>query len=264
MQHLERYLFRYPAKAYEGENKNAIHLVEVSSPEEEIRQVCIRMRELVQEEHYCYRDFAIVTGDLPAYAGHVEAETEKFGIPVFVDQTRGILLNPFTEYIRSALKIIMENFSYRSVFHYLRSGLTGFEREDTDVLENYVLAYGIKGRMRWERIFTAKPPEMEAGELERLNAVRAAFLEELAPLLELTGSKGGKEAGTAGEKIRALYAFLIKNKVQEKLAVYERRFQAQGGMGKAAVRAREYGQIYRLVMDLLDQMDSLLAEDGWT
>lgn len=264
MQHLERYLFRYPAKAYEGENKNAIHLVEVSSPEEEIRQVCIRMRELVQEEHYCYRDFAIVTGDLPAYAGHVEAETEKFGIPVFVDQTRGILLNPFTEYIRSALKIVMENFSYRSVFHYLRSGLTGFEREDTDVLENYVLAYGIKGRTRWERIFTAKPPEMEAGELERLNAVRAAFLEELAPLLELTGSKGGKEgkeAGTAGEKIRALYAFLIKNKVQEKLAVYERRFQAQGGMGKAAVRAREYGQIYRLVMDLLDQMDSLLAEE---
>jgi len=253
MQHLERYLFRYPVKAFEGENE-AIHLAEASSPEEEIRQVCIRIRELVQEEHYCYRDFAIVTGDLPSYAGHVEAEAEKFGIPVYLDQTKGILLNPFIEYIRSALKIVMENFSYRAVFHYLRSGLTGFSREDTDLLENYVLAYGVKGRKRWESMFTAKPPETDAEEWERLNGMRTAFLEELSPLL-------GKGKETAGEKIRALYDFLIKNKVQEKLAVYERRFLAQGGMGKSAVRAREYGQIYRLVMDLLDQMDSLLAEE---
>ena len=132
MQHLEKYLFRYPVKAFEGES-GAIHLAEASSPEEEIRQVCIRIRELVQEEHYCYRDFAIVTGDLLSYAGHVEAEAEKFGIPVYLDQTKGILLNPFIEYIRSALKIVMENFSYRAVFHYLRSGLTGFSREDTDI-----------------------------------------------------------------------------------------------------------------------------------
>lgn len=254
MQHLEKHLFRYPVQAYEEEAGEAcaIHLSEASSPEEEVRQVCIRIRELVQERHYCYRDFGIVTGDLASYAGHVEAETEKFGIPVFLDQTKGILLNPFIEYIRSALKIVMENFSYRSVFHYLRSGLTGFDREETDLLETYVLAYGIKGRRRWENLFTARLPEMGAEELERLNGMRLAFLEELAPLLE-------KGNDTAGGKIRALYAFIIQNKVQEKLAVYERMFQAQGGMGKAAVRAREYGQIYRLVMDLLDQMDSLLS-----
>ncbi len=253
MQHLEKYLFRYPVRAYEGEN-TAIHLFEASSPQEEIRQVCIRLLELVQEGHFCYRDFAVVTGDMASYAGHVEAEAEKFGIPVYLDQTKGIMLNPFIEYIRSALKIVMDNFSYQAVFHYLRSGLAGFDREETDLLENYVLSYGIRGRGRWEKIFTAKPPEMEAEELERLNAVREGLLEGLSPLLE-------RGMDTAGEKIRALYAFLIKNKVQEKLAVYERRFQAQGGIGKAAVRAREYGQIYRLVMDLLDQMDSLLADE---
>ncbi len=253
MQHLERHLFRYPVKAYRGPNQS-IHLLEASSPGEEIRQVCIRIRELTQECHYCYRDFAIVTGDMASYAGHVETEAGKFGIPVYIDQTKGILLNPFIEYIRSALKIVMENFSYRAVFHYLRSGLTGFAREETDLLENYVLSFGIKGRSRWERIFTVKPPELETEELERLNGMRVALLEELSPLLE-------KGMDTAGKKIRALYGFLTKNRVQEKLAVYERRFQAQGGAGKAAVRAREYGQIYRLVMDLLDQMDSLLAKE---
>ena len=253
MQHLERYLFRYPAKAYEKEN-TAIHLVEASSPGEEIRQVCIQIKELIRTRQYCYRDFAVVTGNLATYGAHMEAEAEKYDIPIFLDQTKGILLNPFIEYIRSALKIVMERFSYRSVFHYLRSGLTGFDREDTDRLENYVLACGIQGKRRWEALFTARPEGMETEELERLNELRAAFLEQIAPLME-------RGLDTAGDKVKALYRFITANQVQEKLAVYERMFQNRSGNPKASVRAKEYGQIYRLVMDLLDQIYSLLAEE---
>ena len=253
MQHLEKYLFRYPVKAYEKEN-GAIHLFEASSPGEEIRQVCIRMKELIRTENYCYRDFAVVTGDLATYGAHMEAEAQKYEIPIFLDQTKGILLNPFIEYIRSALKIVMENFSYRAVFHYLRSGLTGFDREDTDRLENYVLACGISGRRKWETLFAARPEGIEEEELERLNEMREAFLGQLSPLLV-------RGLDTAGDKVKALYEFITANKVQEKLAVYERMFEQCSDMAKATVRAKEYAQIYRLVMDLLDQIYSLLAEE---
>lgn len=249
MQHLEKYLFRYPIKPYEGENR-AVHLTEASSPGEEVRQVCIKMRELIRKENYCYRDFAIVTGNLETYAAYVEAAAEKFGIPVFMDFTKGILLNPFIEYIRSALKMVMDNFSRSSVFHYLRSGLTGFEREDTDRLENYVIACGISGKKKWSSLFTAMPEGITEERLAVFNKMRLAMMEQLSPLME-------KGTGTAGEKIKALYQFIIRNHVQEKLAVYERMFRHKGDM----VRAREYGQIYRLVMDLLDQINSLLAEE---
>ena len=253
MQHLEKYLFRYPMKAYDKEN-TAIHLFEASFPGEEIRQICIRIRELIRTQHYCYRDFAVVTGNLEIYGAHMEAEAEKYDIPIFLDQTKGILLNPFIEYIRSAIKIVMESFSYRSVFHYLRSGLTGFDREATDRLENYVLACGISGRRKWESLFTARPDGMEEEELEQLNEMRQAFLTQLAPLME-------RNLQTAGDKVKALYRFITDNKVQEKLAVYERMFQNKTDMAKAGVRAKEYGQIYRLVMDLLDQIYSLLADE---
>ncbi|MCI6553279.1 MAG: helicase-exonuclease AddAB subunit AddB [Lachnospiraceae bacterium] len=248
LQHLESHLFRYPLQAYEGEGE-AIHLMEASSPGEEIRQIFIRMKELVRREGYCYRDMAVVTGDLETYAGHIEAEAERFEIPVFLDRTTGIRLNPFIEYIRSALKLIREDFSYRSVFHYLRSGLTGFDREDTDRLENYVLATGIDRKRKWLSVFTG-PADLGEEELSRLNELRCRLLEQLSPLMERNG-------GTAGERIRMLYRFITGNRVQEKLAAYERMFEAEN----QPARAREYGQIYRLVMDLLDQMDALLSEE---
>ena len=52
-----------------------------------------------------------------------------------------------------------------------------------------------------------------------------------------------------------MYDFLVENKVQEKLAVYEAFFQKEGQLSKA----REYAQIYRLVMELLDQIYGLLG-----
>lgn len=248
MQHLEKYLFRYPAKVY-GKDNEALHLFETSSPGEEMRQVCIEIKRLIREKHYCYRDFAIVTGNMETYAGHAQTEAAKFEIPVFIDQTKGILLNPFIEYIRSALRIVMENFSYQSVFHYLRSGLADFTREETDLLENYVIARGIKGKKRWTDIFTGKDDEGGAEELARLNGIRERFVEQLTPLT--------LKAGTAGEKIRALYGFITENKVQEKLAAYEKMFERRND----AARAKEYGQIYRLVIDLLDQIESLLSDE---
>lgn len=249
MQHLESNLFRYPAKAYGKENK-ALHLFETTSPGEEVRQVCTAIKRLIREKQYCYRDFAVVTGNLEAYAGHIETEAAKFEIPIFMDKTKGILLNPFIEYIRSALKIVMDNFSYQSVFHYLRSGLAGFEREETDLLENYVISCGIKGKKRWSDIFT-KRMEDEEGEEEpaRLNAIRERFICQMRPLMQKTE--------TAGERIRALYGFITENRVQEKLAAYEKMFELR----QDAARAKEFGQIYRLVMDLLDQIENLLSDE---
>ncbi len=249
MGHLEKFLFRYPFMPYQGENES-IHLLEAPSPGEEVRQICLKMRELIRKEGYCYRDFAIVTGDMETYASHVEAEAEKFDIPVYMDYTRGILLNPFIEYIRSALEMVTDHFSYPSVFHYLRSGLTGFSREDTDKLENYVIACGIRGKKKWSSLFTAVPAGIGEEDLAFFNQMRQTLMEQFAPLMD-------EKAGTAGEKIKALYYFIMENHVQEKLAAYEKMFQRRGDM----TRAREYGQIYRLVMDLLDQIDSLLGNE---
>ena len=56
-------------------------------------------------------------------------------------------------FIRALLEIAEQDFSYESVFRYLRSGLSGMEPEEVDLLENYVLALGVRGAKRWEERF---------------------------------------------------------------------------------------------------------------
>lgn len=251
LQHLERSLFRPKAAGYEGEC-GAIRLIEAANPREEVRRTALSIRELVREG-YCYRDIAVVAGDLKTYEGYVEEEFAKFGIPLFLDRTSGILLNPFTEYIRSALKAVEQNYTYETMFHFLKSGLTGLERRQVDELENYVLAAGIRGKRAWNSLFTRKSRTMTADNqlerLEALNGLREQVMDQLKPLTV--------RCHTMREHVEALYLFLTHNDTQKKLKDYENRFQAAGDLAKA----KEYAQIYRLVMELLDQLVQLLGDE---
>ena len=246
--HLEKQLFRYPLKPYEDSQKDsipAIQIREAMSPAGEVRGACILIKKLVLEQNYSYRDIAVVTGELETYGDFFEREAATYDIPVFIDRTRGILLNPFLEYIRSALRIVLQNFSYESVFHYLRSGLADFTMEETDLLENYILATGIKGRKKWGEFFTRNATE-------QLNELRERLYGQMTPLLQ--------KQKRASDYVKALYEFIVAGRIQEKLLAFEEKFRADG----EEERAKEYAQIYRLVMELLNQIEGLLREEAMT
>lgn len=246
--HLEKQLFRYPLKPYEESQKDsipAIQIREAMSPAGEVRGACILIKKLVLEQNYSYRDIAVVTGELETYGDFFEREAATYDIPVFIDRTRGILLNPFLEYIRSALRIVLQNFSYESVFHYLRSGFADFTMEETDLLENYILATGIKGRKKWGELFTRNATE-------QINELRARLYGQMTPLLQ--------KQETASGYVKALYEFIVAGRIQEKLLTFEEQFRAD----REEERAKEYAQIYRLVMELLNQIEGLLREEAMT
>ncbi|HIW82137.1 MAG TPA: exodeoxyribonuclease V subunit gamma [Candidatus Acetatifactor stercoripullorum] len=247
---LEKNLFRYRVEPYEEETLE-IRLFESLTPRDEVRQAGLEIKRLIRETGMAYRDVAVITGDLEAYAPYVETEFEQMEIPCFIDKTNGIVLNPMIEYIKSALLLYLRDFSYEAVFHYLRSGLSDIPRQDIDELENYCIRTGLRGRRAYERRFTRKTEEMEGEEvLLRLNAIREQLMGQIG-LLSL------EKSGLAKTYVNHLYDFLVENKVQEKLAVYEAFFQKEGQLSKA----REYAQIYRLVMELLDQIYGLLGEE---
>lgn len=249
--HLERTLFRYPVKEYD-KPQSSVHLFAASTVREEVRQTGIKLRRLVREKGFFYRDIAVVAGDLEVYAELVEAEFSLLGIPCFVDRTRGIVLNPLTEYIKSAFEVLAKNFSYESVFQYLRSGLAGFLPEETDLLENYCKETGIRGKRKWSMQFTKRTAQMkeETEPLLAINELRERFYEELSPLLNV-------ETKSAAAYVEALYLFLTQNKAAERLAAYEEMFLDKGEL----VRAKEYAQVYRLVMELLEQIMGLLGDE---
>lgn len=252
LRHLERNLFRYGVRPWEQEQRE-ITVFETTAPRDEVHQAGLKIRNLIREEGYAYRDIAVIMGDLEGYAPYVETEFAQMEIPCFIDRTRGILLNPMVEYIKSALELYLKNFSYEAVFHYLRSGLADMEPEEVDLLENYCLKAGIKGFRSYSRLFTRKASDSEETqeELEKLNSLRQRLVEQVQ-MLHM------EEREPVRNYVNKLYDFLVQNRVQNKLAVLEAEFE-EGGQ---ASRAREYAQIYRLVMELLEQVYELLGDES--
>ncbi len=257
---LEQNLFRYSSHKY-GEKQASIQIFETQTAEEEVRRTMIKIRELVREEGYAYRDIAVVCGNLGAYANLVKRAARKFDIPVYIDQNTGLLLNPFIEYITSAINIAVSGYRYEDVFHYMRSGMTGFSKEDTDILENYVRALGIKGQKQWEDRFMRRMPtkfkrkksESDGNELElieKLDGMRARISSELKPLFE------AKER-TAAEMTDALIRMIEENECSKKLELYKDKFDKFGDREKA----KEYDQVYQKVMDILKQISALIGDD---
>ena len=252
--HLECSLFRYPYEPYR-EPQREIRMFEATSPREEVHQTGLEICRLIREKELAYRDIAIVIGDLEGYAPHVESEFSRMGIPCFLDRTRGIVLNPMIEYVKSALELFEKDFSYQVVFHYLRSGLADMEPEDIDELENYCIQTGVRGYRQWSQLFTHKTAQMGEDEeaLAHLNALRQQLMDQVE-MLHLSGK------ASASEYVDKLYEFLVGNQVQIKLLEYEKRFEEAQDLG----RAREYAQIYRLVMELLEQVHGLLGQEMLT
>ena len=253
MSHLEQQLFQAVPQKWETDQLS-ISISEYQSPKDEIRAVSGEIIKLTREEGLCYRDIAVVAGDLAGYAHFVEEEFTKLEIPFFLDQTRGIVMNPFTEYIRSGLQVALKNFQYDSVFHMLRSGFSNLTEDEIDKLDNYVIALGIKGRNRYQKLFTIHTKETnKSGEyLEWLNQARTKFVQSVEPLLS--------ECKTAGEWVKATYQFIELAGAEEKLLNYAHLFHEAADF----VKEKEYEQIYRLVMELLEQIYTLLRDEPMT
>ena len=259
LHYLEQNLFRYQYEPYAGEQQE-IHMFEALSPREEVHQTALYIRHLSREQGMTYRDIAVVIGDLEGYASYVETEFGQLEIPCFLDRTRGIVLNPMIEYIKSALQLYIKDFSYDTVFHFLRSGMADISREEIDELENYVIRTGARGYRTYSRLFTRRTEELQGNAegseqaeektMERLNRIRQQFMDAVEIL-----HMGSQEK--AGDYVSHLYDFLEQNQVQQKLLNYQQQFEKEGDLS----RAREYAQIYRLVMDLLDQVYELLGEE---
>lgn len=249
---LESNIFRYSRERYEGEQR-AIQIWCARNPKEEIDFVAQRIRYLVRTEGYRYRDIAVVAGDVNAYANHIEQVFVKYDLPIFMDHKRSILLNSCVEYIRSLLNMAEQNFTYESVFRYLRTGFSNISQRDVDVLENYVLALGIRGYKKWQEKWVRRTRGMEETELTEVNRIRGEFVASIEEVMLVLKSRNK----TVSDVTKALHSFFMKEELQQRVKEYQAKFESEG----ALALEKEYAQVYRIVIELLDQFVELLGDE---
>lgn len=252
---LEKNLFRGRKQVFAQEQQE-IQLFAAGSPLREMEEVAVRIRKLVRTEGLRYGEIAVITGDLPSYGNYARQAFEKVGIPCFIDEKHSVLMNPFVEYIRAGVEAYIRNFSYESVFRYLRCQMSSLTREEVDELENYVIALGIRGKKRWQETWVRVYQGMESERILEINEMRRRVMEEFEPLLE--GWQGRQK--TVASMTRALYAFVVKGQMQKKLKQQEILFAREGNLAME----KEYAQIYGIVMELLDKMVAILGEEPMT
>lgn len=249
---LEHNLFRYPYEIFKKEQED-INIYALKDPVSEVEFVVNEILRLVREEGYRYKEIAVVTGDIEGYSKIVEREFNSALIPCFIDHKKGILSNPFVEFILAVIEMISKDFSYESVFRYLRCGLVNMEKDDVDLLENYVLALGIRGFKRWNTTWERKYRTKTPIDLESLNKCRDEFIKDFEEIREVFTKKNS----TVLDYTKALYQFIVKQNIGPKLEQYRKYFEKC----HMPLEAKEYKQIYRIVMELFDQMVDLLGDE---
>lgn len=247
LEFLERQLFRFPVKSYEGKPEH-IGIFQANGSREEAVYIAKTVKKYVMEEGWHYRDFAIITGDITEQTDVWRQVMEQLNIPYFLDANETLSHNPIVEAVGLLFELFRMDFSYDSVFTFLKTGFLDMDMEAVYNLENYALKYGVHGYSWWNNAFKGGVKG-----LHDLNATRQQFmdkLEKIAPVFL-------KKSAIAKEYIRALYDFFAENHMAEKLHAGSILLEQKGELRAA----KAYDQVYDKFIAVLDKTMDILGEE---
>ncbi len=263
LQFLEKNLYCFPYERYEKETSN-VKLFRAQNSYSEIENTAREIIEMVRDKGLRFKDIAVVTRDLKSYENIISALFKEYDIPYFIDEKKEIESNLLVVLINSVIEILTKNWSYEAVFKYLKTGLIDIDRDDVDILENYVLATGIKGRNKWlsknhwnYRVNSFfGDSEITSEEMELLNKVNSIRNYVREPLIKLYNKVKDKKEG---EKFcKAVFEFLEDIALQNKVEKVVDEFKNTGNQNLA----NEYSHIWNVIMDLLDQTVEIMGSES--
>lgn len=251
---LEKYYFQgYYKKCSLNES---VQIISCPTKQEEIHFAAGMITRLVREKGLRYKDLAIVTNAMDVYEKSLRGILREHNIPCFIDSRREITSHPLITMVTALLDCLVYDFRYENVFSYLKSGLTSFSFEEIDALENYVLAYGIKG-FKWQKDTWAYGLKKEGEEtIGYMNVLRERFMEPFGPFLQL--KKRGKQPLI--EFITLLIQHLETLGIAEALSGWAEDAQTNGNPSKS----EEHRQIWQLLMQVLEKASEILGDEPMT
>ncbi len=254
LEHLEKNLYENKYQKYTKENKN-IKIFLAKNQYSEIEQVAKTILKLVRDEQYRYKEIAIITKNIDTYSSLARAIFAKYEIPIFIDENRDLNQNIVIQYLLSTLEIFTKNWSYESMFNYIKTGFSNIEEDDIFKLEKYCLKWGIK-QNKWKKEFIyGKYEEKEKAEIERLEQIRKETVE---PLIKL--KKQIDENKTAEGISKAIYQFLEEQKIAEKVIQKKAELEKIGQIDLA----NEYENSLKTIIDILDEIVLVFKKDKIT
>lgn len=244
--HIESELYAYPYQQYNGEVES-IEIFAGANLYSEVENAAAQIVALVRDHQYRWKDIAIVSAAMDSYSMIFKRVFQEYGIPYFMDEKRSIMNNPIVELIIAVLETISKNYQYKDMFRYLKTGFAHLTRDECEILENYILKYGIQGN-QWMKNFTKSDNE----DLELLNQLRE---KAISPLRAFEGKAGRK--GKIADTTKALFELLQEFQLEKKLDLWIEELRKM----RLLEHVNENTQIWNTVMEIFDQLTEILGEN---
>lgn len=254
LKHLEENLYENRPHKYTNGVEN-IKLFLAKNQYSEIEEVAKNILKLVRDNGYRYKDISIITKNISNYSSLAKAIFDKYDIPIFIDENRDLNQNIIIQYILSVLEIFTKNWSYESVFNYIKTGFSNIEEDEIFKLEKYCLKWGIK-QNKWKKEFTyGKYEEKDKTEIERLERIRKDIVN---PLMKLKSDIDNDK--TAEGISKSIYKFLVEENIAEKI---NKKIEELEKVGQVDL-VKEYQSSLQTILDILDEIVLVFSDDKMT
>lgn len=252
LKHLEENFYKIPYKKYEEEPKN-IKMFLANNQYSEIEHIATQIVKLVRNEEYRYKDISVITKNLSIYSSLIKVIFSNYNIPVFIDEKRELSENIIVKFLISVLEICNKNWSYESVFNYLKTGFVNIEREEIFKLENYCIRWGIKGNKWYKEDWNyVGKDEYTKEEVDRLNELRRMIVKPIRNLQEKA-----KKDNTFFNLTKILYEFLQEMKLKETIKLKINKLEEKGFIELA----NEYETSFKVLIELFDEIVLVFGEE---
>ncbi|MBC7765457.1 MAG: helicase-exonuclease AddAB subunit AddB [Hyphomonadaceae bacterium] len=258
LKHLEQAFFSVGQAVYPHatEDMAELKLFAANHVYGEVEAAAAEILRLVRDEHYRFRDVAVLCGDLTRYEHLVRSVFGQSDIPIFLDTKTALTEHPMVQTVLAVLEIFVSSWSYEAVFRYLKAGYADCAPDDIFKLENDVLARGIKGTA-WEKderwtSFSDDLPQTEQARRMKIATIRQQVV---APLMAFRHKTKGSTA--VKDFCVALYELLTAIHMPDRVMEKAELLKEQGHLQLS----NELGQIWNILTDLLSQAVEVMGEE---
>ena len=247
---IEQNFFARSHKKFNGTCQN-FKIMEAVNKRVEVEAVARDILKIQREKKIRFRDIGIIFRD-DSYNDLVKPIFDIHKIPYFIDRKRAAANHPLAELIRSSLEVL-RNWKSEAIFRCLRTGFFNVEQEEVDILENYVLEFGLRGKKTWtseenwswyRHGLDEKISEIEKERAAKVDEIRRRAVE---PLINFS-----QNLQTENSKLQAqtLFEFIESLKIHDKLLDMS---EFEENLGNLAL-SKEHLKIWDDIINLLEQI----------
>lgn len=214
------------------------------------------------------RDIVVLVRSVEGYAELLDAGFAEHDIPYFIDRRRTAAHHPLIRAVRSIMQIALHRWPTDAVVALAKTGLSGINDDDADLLEDYMVQHRItpdgwanEASWQFRRELASDDADdaavrlFDADDLSRVDAARTTLREALSHLV--TRAWAPSETITIRQRVLDLYQALTRLGAPDALLA---RMNEAGAADDRETRD-EHRQVWDNFTALLDQLVDLLGDE---